>query len=255
VTCEYRSEYHPVILMTGGSRGIGAATAILAAQKGYQVCITYKGATAAAEAVVNEIRTKHRVARAIQADISEEADVLRLFATIDTVGPLKALVNNAGVVAIVCGLERMTVDRWMNIMTTNVIGTMLCTREVVKRMSARNGVADGVIVNVSSGAAKTGAPHEYVDYAASKGAIDTLTIGIAREITTQGIRVKAVRPGLVQTEIRASSKDPNRVDRLASRIPMGRGGQPSEIAAAIVWLVSDESSYMTGSIIDVIGGM
>lgn len=247
---------HPAILITGGSRGIGAATAMLAAQKGYHVCIAYKGATAAADEVVEKILGKGGIAKAIQGDISQEAHVLRLFATIDTtVGPLKALVNNAGVVAPASDLENMSVDRWMTIMSTNVIGTMLCTREAVKRMSTRNGGAGGVIVNVSSGAVRTGAPHEYVDYAASKGAVDRFTVGVAREVATQGIRVNAVRPGLTHTDIHASSGDANRVERLVSLIPMGRGGKPSEIAAAIMWLVSDASSYMTGSIIDVTGGM
>lgn len=245
-----------IALVTGGSRGIGAATAVLAARQGYTVCIAYKEATAAAEAVIGEIQRNGGTATAFRADISQEADVLRLFSAIDTtIGPLKALVNNAGVLARATELENMSVERWMPIIMTNIVGTMLCTREAVKRMSTRHGGSGGVIVNVSSAASRTGSAREYVDYAASKGAVDSFTIGVAREVAAQGIRVNAVRPGFIHTEIHAAGGDPNRIERLRHGLPLGRGGEPTEVAAAIMWLLSDNASYVTGSFIDLAGGI
>ena len=244
-----------ILLVTGASRGIGAATARLAAQRGYAVCINYRQDAAAAEAVAAGIIDAGGDAVAIRADVSEEADVLRLYDAIDTrYGRLDALVNNAGILERQTGIEGIDADRALRIMKTNVIGPMLCTREAVKRMSRRHGGQGGAIVNVSSAAARTGSPGEYVDYAASKGAIDTFTRGLALEVATQGIRVNAVRPGFIHTDMHADGGEPGRVARMAPSIPMRRGGEPEEVAEAILWLLSDAASFTTGSCLDVAGG-
>jgi NAD(P)-dependent dehydrogenase (short-subunit alcohol dehydrogenase family) len=244
-----------ILLVTGGSRGIGAATAQLAAQRGYTVCITYLHNQAAAQAVVADITATGGHALALAADICVEDEVIRLFEHLDTyVGPIAALVNNAGILEQQMRVDQMDAARLQRIFTTNVIGPFLCAREAVRRMSTHYGGAGGAIVNVSSGAARLGAPGEYVDYAASKGAIDTFTIGLAKEVATEGIRVNAVRPGVIYTEIHASGGEPERVDRVKASIPMQRGGQATEVAQAILWLLSDEASYITGACLDVAGG-
>lgn len=244
-----------VLLITGGGRGIGAATARLAGKRGYHVAVNYLRQRDAAETVVREIREEGGTAIAIQADISVEADVVRLFEEIDrSLGPVSALVNNAATLEHQMRLKEMAAARLERMFAVNVIGSMLCAREAVRRMSLRRGGQGGCIVNVSSAATKYGSPNEYVDYAATKGAIDTFTIGLARELAEEGIRVNAVRPGMVYTDLHAQGGEPGRVDRLKASIPMQRGGYPEEIAAAILWLLSDEASYVTGSILDVAGG-
>ena len=244
-----------VLIVTGGSRGIGAATAQLAAERGYAVCVNYRENRMAAEDVVERIIGAGGRAIPVAADVSSEPDVVRLFGTVDReLGPLTALVNNAGVLAAQTTVEQMDAARLQAIFATNVIGAFLCAREAVRRMSARRGGAGGAIVNVSSSAARLGSPLEYVDYAASKGAIDTMTIGLSKEVAADGIRVNAVRPGLIYTEIHASGGEPARVDRLKAALPMRRGGDPLEVARAILWLLSDEASYSTGTFIDVAGG-
>jgi NAD(P)-dependent dehydrogenase (short-subunit alcohol dehydrogenase family) len=244
-----------ILLITGASRGIGAATARLAAAKGYRVCVNYRTDARAANAVVEEINSAGGNAAAVQGDVSLESDVLRLFRTIDRdLGPIAGLVNNAGIVERQMRLEDMSVERIQRVFATNALGAMLCAREAVRRMSKKRGGAGGAIVNVSSMASRLGSPHEYVDYAASKGAIDTLTVGLAREVAAEGIRVNAVRPGLIYTEMHASGGEAGRVDRLKSSTPMQRGGTADEAARAILWLLSDEASYVTGAFIDVSGG-
>lgn len=245
----------PVLLITGGSRGIGAATARLAAQRGYSVCVNYRRNAEAAQRVVNAIQANGGTAVAVAADVSVEADAVRLFETCDrTLGPLTALVNNAGILETQMRVEAMDAARLQRVFATNVFGAFLCAREAVRRMSRTNGGTGGAIVNVSSGAARLGAPGEYVDYAASKGAIDTLTIGLAREVAEEGIRVNAVRPGCIDTEMHANGGEPGRVDRLKETVPLRRGGSADEVARAILWLLSDEASFTTGSFIDVTGG-
>lgn len=245
----------PIVLITGASRGIGAATARLAAARGYAVCVNYRRDAAAAEAVLADLRRAGGTGIAVQADVANEDDVLALFRTIDTeLGPLTALVNNAGMLDAQCRVDELYAARLQRMFATNVIGPFLCAREAVRRMSTRHGGRGGAIVNVSSMASRLGAAGEYVDYAASKGAIDTLTIGLSREVAAEGIRVNAVRPGLIHTDIHASGGEPGRVDRIAPSLPMGRGGTPEEVAQAIVWLLSDEASYATGSFIDLAGG-
>lgn len=244
-----------ILLVTGGSRGIGAATARLAAQRGYIVCLTYLHNLAAAEAVVADITVAGGSARAFAADVSREPDVLQLFAQIDAeFGPVSALVNNAGVLDQQMRVDQMDATRLQRIFATNIIGPFLCAREAVRRMSTRYGGSGGAIVNVSSGATRLGAPGEYVDYAASKAAIDTFTIGLAKEVATEGMRVNAVRPGVIYTEIHASGGEPQRVERVKAFVPMQRGGQVEEVAHAILWLLSDEASYVTGACLDVTGG-
>jgi len=244
-----------VLIITGGSRGIGAATARLAARRGYSVCVNYLQGQPAAQEVVRAIEEENGRAIAVQADISAESDVVRLFETVDReLGRLSALVNNAATIAPQMRLEAMDAARLQRIFATNVIGTFLCSREAVRRMSTEHGGAGGAIVNVSSAAARLGSAGEYIDYAASKGAVDTLTIGLAKEVAKEGIRVNAVRPGLIYTDLHASSGEPGRVDRLKKMVAMKRGGQPEEIATAILWLLSDEASYTTGAILDVTGG-
>ena len=245
----------PVILITGASRGIGAATAKLAAQRGYAVCVNYRQNETAARKVVDEIVAAGGRAVAVGADISIESDVVRLFKTCDqALGRVSALVNNAGILETQMRVEQMDADRIRRVLATNVIGSFLCAREAVRRMSTQHGGAGGAIVNVSSGAAKVGSPGEYVDYAASKGAIDTFTIGLAKEVALEGIRVNAVRAGFIYTDLHASGGEPNRVERVKELVPMKRGGYPEEVANAILWLLSDEASYTSGSFIDVAGG-
>jgi NAD(P)-dependent dehydrogenase (short-subunit alcohol dehydrogenase family) len=244
-----------VLLITGGSRGIGAATARLAAGRGYSVCVNYRCNRDAADAVVKDIQAAGARAVAVAADVAVEADVVRLFETCDeALGSPAALVNNVGILETQMRVDAMDATRLARIFTTNVIGAFVCAREAVRRMSSRYGGSGGAIVNVSSGASRLGSPGEYVDYAASKGAIDTLTIGLAREVAEEGIRVNAVRAGFIYTDIHASGGEPNRVDRVKDAVPMKRGGSPREVAAAILWLLSDEASYTTGAFIDVAGG-
>ncbi|MBD3880595.1 SDR family oxidoreductase [Phormidium tenue FACHB-886] len=244
-----------VVIITGGSRGIGAATALLAAEQGYAVCISYLQNQAAAAAVVNQITAQAGKAIALPADVASESDVLRLFETVDRqLGRVTALVNNAGILAQQMRLDQMDADRLHRVFMTNITGSFLCAREAIKRMSTRYGGQGGAIVNVSSMASRLGSPNEYIDYAASKGAIDTLTIGLAKEVAAEGIRVNAVRPGVINTEIHATGGEPNRVNRVKSLVPMQRGGEAIEVAQAILWLLSAEASYTTGAILDVSGG-
>ena len=244
-----------IALVTGGSRGIGRATAILLAQMGWRVAINYARRTDAALEVVDLIEQQGGSAFALQADIADEAQVMAMFAQLDKHSmPLALLVNNAGILFQQCRTEQLEAARLQKVFATNVIGSFLCCREAVKRMGTHHGGQGGAIVNVSSAASRTGAPGEYVDYAASKGAMDTLTKGLSLEVAQQGIRVNGVRPGFIYTEMHADGGEPGRVDRLASAIPMGRGGEAEEVAEAIVWLASDAASYVTGSIIDAAGG-
>jgi NAD(P)-dependent dehydrogenase (short-subunit alcohol dehydrogenase family) len=245
----------PVMIVTGGARGIGAATAKLAASRGYTVCVNCHHGRDAAEEVVREIVSKGGEAAAIQADISSDASVVSLFHQVDSMwGNISALVNNAATLERQMRLDSMEAARLERIFAVNVVGSMICAREAVRRMSTRHGGRGGGIVNVSSGAAKYGSPGEYVDYAASKGAIDTFTIGLAREVAEEGIRVNAVRPGYIYTELHAKGGEPQRVERVKTSVPLQRGGQPEEVANAILWLLSEEASYITGSILDVAGG-
>jgi NAD(P)-dependent dehydrogenase (short-subunit alcohol dehydrogenase family) len=244
-----------IALVTGASRGIGAATAELAAARGYAVCVNYHRRRDAADALVTRIRAGGGTAIAAGADVSVEEDVERLFDTCDKqLGPLTALVNNAGILETQMRVEDMTAARLQRVLAVNVVGAFLCAREAVRRMSVKRGGQGGAIVNVSSGAARLGSPGEYVDYAASKGAIDTLTIGLAKEVADERIRVNAVRAGFIYTDLHASGGEPGRVDRVKALVPMKRGGQADEVARAILWLLSPEASYTTGSFIDVTGG-
>ena len=244
-----------VLLITGASRGIGAATARLAAQQGYSVCVNYRHNREAADAVVADIESRGGRAIAVAADVADERDVVKLFEASDrALGPLTGLVNNAGILETQMRLETMTAARLTRVLATNVIGAFLCAREAVRRMSTRHGGCGGAIVNLSSAAARLGSPGEYIDYAASKGAIDTMTVGLAQEVAEEGIRVNAVRAGFIYTEMHASGGEPNRVDRVKAFVPMKRGGTADEVARAILWLLSDGASYTTGSFIDVAGG-
>ena len=244
-----------VLLITGASRGIGAATARLAAQAGWAVAVNYTANSLAADEVVRAIRASGGNAITVQADVADEAQVLRMFEKIDAkLGRLTGLVNNAGVVDVTARLDEMPVARWRRMFDINVIGSLLCAREAVRRMSTRHGGDGGSIVNVSSAAARLGAPGQYLDYAATKGAIDSFTIGLAREVAAEGIRVNAVRPGLIETDIHASGGLPDRVRDLQHQVPMQRGGTAEEVAQAIVWLLSDAASYTTMSLLDVSGG-
>jgi NAD(P)-dependent dehydrogenase (short-subunit alcohol dehydrogenase family) len=244
-----------VTLITGGSRGIGAATARLCAQRGHAVAINYARDEAAAHALRDELLAQGARAITLQADVSLETDVLRLFAAVDReLGLLTGLVNNAGVVDVAQRVDAMSVQRWTRMFGINVIGSMLCAREAVRRMSTRHGGRGGAIINLGSAASRLGSPAQYVDYAASKGAIDVFTIGLAREVAAEGVRVNAVRPGVIDTDIHASGGQPDRARELASSIPMQRAGSAEEIAEAIVWLLSDAASYTTGALLDVSGG-
>ncbi|EOW7706248.1 SDR family oxidoreductase [Shigella flexneri] len=244
-----------IALVTGGSRGIGRATALLLAQEGYTVAVNYQQNLHAAQEVMNLIMQAGGKAFVLQADISDENQVVAMFTAIDQHDEaLAALVNNAGILFTQCTVENLTAERINRVLSTNVTGYFLCCREAVKRMALKNGGSGGAIVNVSSVASRLGSPGEYVDYAASKGAIDTLTTGRSLEVAAQGIRVNCVRPGFIYTEMHASGGEPGRVDRVKSNIPMQRGGQAEEVAQAIVWLLSDKASYVTGSFIDLAGG-
>lgn len=243
------------LLITGASRGIGAASARMAAERGWAVAINYRTDPRAAEAVVEEIRSRGGDAIAIRADVGSEHEVMRLFEEAEaSLGCLDGLVNNAGILERQMRVESMDAGRLERVFRTNIIGPFLCAREAVRRMSTAHGGRGGAIVNVSSGAARLGSPGEYVDYAASKGAIDTFTLGLAQEVARDGIRVNGVRPGFIRTEIHASGGEPDRLERVKHGIPLGRGGEPEEVAAAILWLLSEEASYTTGAILDITGG-
>jgi NAD(P)-dependent dehydrogenase (short-subunit alcohol dehydrogenase family) len=244
-----------VLLITGGGRGIGAAVARLAAAQGWHVAVNAVRDMASAQAVADEVRAMGRRALAVQADVSDEAAVRAMFNRIDTeLGPLTGLVNNAGVVDRAQRVDEMSLARWQRMFAINVQGTFLCTREALRRMSTRHGGQGGSIVNLSSAAARIGSPGQYVDYASAKAAIDTFTLGLAREVATEGVRVNGVRPGIIDTEIHASGGEPDRAQRLAPQVPMQRPGTAVEVAQAVVWLLSDAASYTTGSMVDVAGG-
>lgn len=244
-----------VIVITGASRGIGAATARLAALQGYRVCINYHADDEAAERVLAEVRELGAEAIAVRADVSVEDEVIQLFHRVDSeLGRVTALVNNAGTIGHTSRLEDMSEFRLLKLMKTNVVGPMLCAKHALQRMSTRHGGLGGSIVNVSSVAARLGSPNEYVDYAASKGALDTFTVGLAKEVASDSVRVNAVRPGYIHTDFHALSGDPDRVSTLEASLPMGRGGRAEEVAEAIIWLLSDKASYSTGSFIELGGG-
>ncbi|MCE7764081.1 SDR family oxidoreductase [Pseudomonas putida] len=244
-----------VIVITGGSRGIGAATALLAARQGYRICINYHADDQAAETLLGQVRALGAEAIAVRADASVEDEIIQLFQRVDEeLGPVTALVNNAGTIGQQSRVEDMSEFRLLKVMKTNVVGPMLCAKHALLRMARRHGGQGGAIVNVSSIAARLGSPNEYVDYAASKGALDTFTIGLAKEVAGEGVRVNGVRPGYIHTGFHALSGDPDRVSKLEPGLPMGRGGRPEEVAEAILWLLSDKASYSTGSFIDLSGG-
>lgn len=244
-----------ILLVTGGSRGIGAATAVRAARAGWDVAINYTRDATAAEAVAAEVRALGRRAMVVQADVAEEAQVLAMFAAVDaSLGRVTGLVNNAGIVDLPARVDEMSLQRLQRMWAVNITGSFLCAREALKRMSRRHGGPGGAIVNLSSAAARLGSPNQYVDYAASKGAIDTFTLGLAREVAAEGVRVNGVRPGIIDTDIHASGGQPDRAAQLAPSVPLQRAGTSEEVAAAIVWLLSDEASYATGTTIDVTGG-
>ncbi len=243
------------MIITGGSRGIGAATALLAAGRGYDVAINFASNQSAADATVKAVQAKGRRAIAVKGDVAVEADMLKLFEACDKqLGKLTCLVNNAGVVDLKSRFDEMSVARWKRMFDINVIGSFICAREAVKRMSKKHGGAGGTIINISSAAARIGAAGTYVDYAAAKGAIDVFTLGLAREVAGEGIRVNALRPGIIDTGIHATGGEPDKFNQSASVVPMGRGGQPAEMAEAILWLASDQSSYSTGMVLDASGG-
>ena len=243
------------VLVTGGSRGIGAAASWLCAQRGWAVAVNYARDAAAAQAVVERIRAAGGAALAVQADVADESQVVAMFETVDRgLPPLYGLVNNAGVVDLGTRVDQIGVARLQRMFAINVFGSFICAREAVKRMSTRHGGSGGAIVNLSSAAARIGSPGQYVDYAAAKGAIDVFTMGLAKEVATEGIRVNAVRPGIIETDIHASGGTPERAKQMAPLVPMQRAGSADEVAEAIVWLLSDASSYTTGSVIDTTGG-
>ncbi|WP_026363100.1 SDR family oxidoreductase [Methylopila sp. M107] len=245
----------PVILITGGSRGMGAATARLAAQRGYDVAISYISDKAAAEAVASDVEAAGRKALPVRADSADPKDVIELFAEVDNkFGRLDVLVNNAAIIAKQSRLEDLSFERMQRIFAVNSIGPILCAQQAIKRMSTRHNGRGGVVINISSASARLGSPNEYVDYAASKGALETFTTGFAKEVAREGIRVACIRPGHIYTEMHASGGEPGRVDRVRDSIPMGRGGQPEEVAQAILWLASSEASFITNTYLDVTGG-
>lgn len=245
-----------VIIITGASRGIGAATARLAARQGYAVCINYKNQESAAQTLVKEIQASGGKAMAIAADVTNLQNVEHLFKQTElSFGSISALVNNAGIVAPQTRFENVDLERIQRLFDTNVFGTMLCTQQAIKSMSTLHGGQGGAIVNVSSAASRLGSAGEYVDYAATKGAVDSLTIGLSKELAGEGIRVNAVRPAFINTDMHADGGEPDRVDRIKNNIPMQRGGQPEEVAAAIMWLLSEEASFTTGTFIDMAGGL
>jgi len=244
-----------ILLVTGGSRGIGAATVCLAAQRGWDVAVNFTRDAAAAQSVVDQVRAAGRRGIAVQADVADEAAVVAMFDVVDReLGPLAGLVNNAGIVDVASRVDAMDAARLQRMFAVNVIGSMLCAREAVRRMSTRAGGAGGGIVNLSSAAARLGAPGQYVDYAAAKAAIDIFTLGLAREVAAEGIRVNAVRPGIIDTDIHASGGQPDRARQMAQAVPMQRAGTTEEVAAAIVWLLSEDAGYTTGAVLDVTGG-
>ncbi|MEI6028914.1 MAG: SDR family oxidoreductase [Betaproteobacteria bacterium] len=244
-----------VLLVTGASRGIGAATARAAARAGWDVAVNYTRDAAAAAAVADDVRAEGRRAMVVQADVADEAQVLAMFAAVDaTLGRLTGLVNNAGVVDLPARVDEMSIERLQRMWAINITGSFLCAREALKRMSRRHGGPGGAIVNLSSAAAKLGSPNQYVDYAASKGAIDTFTLGLAREVATEGVRVNGVRPGVIDTDIHASGGLPDRAAQMAPSVPMQRAGTAQEVAQAVVWLLSDAASYATGTTLDITGG-
>jgi NAD(P)-dependent dehydrogenase (short-subunit alcohol dehydrogenase family) len=244
-----------VMLITGASRGIGAATARLAARQGYALCLNYHQREDAANQVLEQIRAAGVSAITVKADVADENQVLAMFDVIDReFGRLDVLVNNAGMLEQQMRLEKMDAARWTRVLGANVIGSFLCAREAIKRMSTKQGGRGGSIINLSSIAARLGAPGEYIDYAAAKGAIDSMTLGLAKEVAGEGIRVNAVRPGVIHTDIHASGGEPDRIERVKASVPMGRGGQAEEIAEAILWLASEQASYTTGALLDVSGG-
>ncbi|MDE9555945.1 SDR family oxidoreductase [Xenorhabdus bovienii] len=244
-----------VTIITGGSRGIGKATALCLAQQGHHVCIGYRSREDEADEIVDILRGFGQSAMAVRVDVTDEKQIMALFQrTEKELGYIYGLVNNAGVLKPQATIEQLTAERLNTIFATNVTGYFLCAREAVKRMALRHGGRGGAIVNVSSAAARLGSPHEYIDYAASKGAVDTLTIGLAQEVAAQGIRVNAVRPGFIYTGMHADGGEPDRIERIKDSLPMKRGGQPEEVAQAIAWLLSDEASYVTGNFIDLAGG-
>lgn len=245
----------PPVIITGAGRGIGAATALVAADRGHAVVVAYAHDAASAERVAGTCRERGAEALVVRADVTVEADVVDLFDRAqDVFGPPRVVVNNAGVVATQMRFESMTVERWERLLQVNVVGAFVVAREAVRRMSTRRGGLGGAIVNVSSAASYLGSPGEYVDYAASKGAIDTMTVGLAKEVAADGIRVNAVRPGVIHTDIHASGGEPDRVSRIAPTLPMGRGGEPDEVARTIMWLASDDASYVTGALVNCSGG-
>ncbi|WP_312397606.1 SDR family oxidoreductase [Stutzerimonas kunmingensis] len=244
-----------VMLITGASRGIGAATARLAAFQGYALCLNYYQREDAVKQVLEQVRAAGVSAMTVKADVADESQVLQMFDMIDReFGRLDVLVNNAGMLEQQMRLEQMDAARWTRVLGANVIGSFLCAREAIKRMSNQHGGQGGSIINLSSIAARLGAPGEYIDYAAAKGAIDSMTVGLAREVAGEGIRVNAVRPGVIHTEIHASGGEPDRIERVKASVPMGRGGQAEEVAEAILWLASERASYTTGALLDVSGG-
>ena len=245
----------PIMLVTGGSRGIGAATALIAAARGWHVALTYQSNAAAADDVVQKIRAAGGTAIAVQADVGIEADVLRVFKAVDEqLGTLSVLINNAGMLEQQTRLDQMELDRWQRVFSANVFGSFLCAKQAVLRMSTKYGGKGGSIVNVSSAAARLGSPNEFIDYASAKGAVDSMTLGLSKEVAAEGIRVNAIRPGLIYTDIHSLAGEPGRVDRAKAGVPMQRGGTAEEVAEAIVWLASDQASYVTGVLMDVTGG-